>query len=311
MHGGLLLSAISLAFLAALTSCGIQKISQIPIEPAFAKVVPLDATVLAGIGFQKLKSSQYYSSRRSQLNIPLLDNMSRALSFDPRRDVSDVLICWDGKNLLIAAKGYFAKHRIEQSLGGNGKQARYKQQVLFESSGNAITFLNSEVAIAGRTQSVKRAIDIQNAGAGQVAEDFAIPFSHLSKRDQIWLVSRGGLPFADMQARSDIATLLSNFAGYVSWTSAEIAVDASMHVEAQIECVSIAGSKRVDDALRAGLGLARLTTKENAADLLRLYNSIQVRRDKEAVYLQADLPPDLVDLLIARTVSLNRTNADF
>ncbi len=311
MHGRLLSSAISLVFLAAGMGCGVQNASEVSIDPALAKLVPPDATVLAGIDVKKLKVTPYYSSRSYELNIPLLDSVSREFGFDPRRDISDVLISWNGKNLIVAAKGRFAKDGIEQRLREGGQQTRYKQQLLLGSSGSAITFLNSEVALAGKMHAVKSVIDIQKAGTGQVAEEFASAVLHISKRDQLWLVSRSGLPFADMPVHSDIASILSNFAGYVSWTSARIAVDTGMHFEAQVECVSSAGSKRVDDALRAGLGLARLTTKESATDLLRLYNSMQVRRDKEAVYVHADLPSDLIDQLLARAASFNRINSEF
>ncbi len=64
------------------------------------------------------------------------------------------------------------------------------------------------------------------------------------------------------------------------------------------------GAQRVRDALRGGIGLARLTTKDNEADLLRLYDSIHVDQDHQLIHVRADLPPDLMDKLLARLPQL-------
>ncbi len=179
-------------------------------------------------------------------------------------------------------------------------RAEYKKYPLFEYRGDAITFADREVAVGGNIHSVESAIEIAASRNSGVPGELSANLGKVSKADQIWLVSRGGLPFADMPASSERSSILSNFAGYVKTTSAGIALDSGLHFKAEIDCVSDEGAKRVDDGVRGGIGFARLAVKNNELDFLPLYDAIHVKQDKQTVYLDADLPPELADKLLNR-----------
>ncbi len=120
----------------------------------------------------------------------------------------------------------------------------------------------------------------------------------MPKGDQIWIVSRGGLPLAGLPMRSDYESALSNIVGYVRGTNIGIGIDAGAHLAADIICISNQGAQRVHDGLRAAVALGRLTTRDDQQDLLRLYDAIQVDQTQQVVHIGADLDAQLADKLL-------------
>ncbi|MCS7316134.1 MAG: hypothetical protein RMI94_13690, partial [Bryobacterales bacterium] len=51
---------------------------------------------------------------------------------------------------------------------------------------------------------------------------------------------------------------------------------------------------------RGLIGLARLTTPDNAPELLRAWDGVSVRAEQRAIEIRAQIPADLLDQLIAR-----------
>ncbi|MDQ2842342.1 MAG: hypothetical protein M3Y72_15125 [Acidobacteriota bacterium] len=294
----------SLMAAVALTGCGNHFSSGIAIDPALQKFVSPDTVVLAGIDLSKIRATPFYARHRKQLDLPQLNTFSGQSGFDFRRDLSTLVLMWNGKEMVIAGRGKFSKDKIQQQLAGASSRTQYKKYTLFESHGDAVSFVNAELAVAGNTHSVKSAIDTEENRNGQVPAELSAGISKLPRADQIWLVSRGGLPFADMPGSSERKSILSNFAGYVRATSAAIALDSGLHFKAEIDCNSDAGAKRVNDGVRGGIGFARLAIKNKDLDILPLYDAVHVRQDKETVYIDADLSPDLADKLLNRFVAV-------
>ncbi len=150
---------------------------------------------------------------RSSSIVPMLNNFAGQTGFDFRRDLATLLLSWNGKDMVIAGRGRFANEEIQRQLTASAIRAEYKKYTLFEYRGDALTFVDTEVAVGGNVRSVERAIDVAANRNGGVPGELSANLAKLSKADQIWLVSRGGLPFADMPASSERTSILSNFAG--------------------------------------------------------------------------------------------------
>jgi hypothetical protein len=274
--------------------------SGVSVNPAFRPLVPKDAKALASIDLDSLKQAGVYKRHQDLLNLPLLDGMSERIGVDPRRDISNLLVAWNGRDAVAFAKGGFDVSALEAKLVSLGaRPVRYRNYTLFDQDREALAFLKRRVAIAGPGQAVRSEIDLEKNGGGGVPDELQSRLAVVPKGDQIWAVSRGGIPFADVPMRSDIESALSNIMGYVDATSIGIGVDSGTHVSAEIVCVSNEGAQRVHDALRGGIGLARLTTRDDELEMLRLYDSIQVSRDQQTIRVKADLSADLTDKLLA------------
>jgi|GEM_PF-1231105 len=296
------LRAFLLASLLIGLGCGGKRgATGIAVDPAFTRLIPPDTEVLAGVRIDRLKDSAFYKRHEDQLNIPAIDEFSERAGIDPRRDLSGLLIAWNGKRPVVMARGRFAQDEVERKLSSLGaRQSAYKKYVLFGTGQDSLVFVSKGVAVGGSPGTLHSVIDILDEKQGGVPDELEQRLAALPKEDQIWAVSRQGLPFADMPMRSDIRSALSNIVGFVSAASVAIGVDTGTHLDMEIACVSDQGAQRVRDALKGGIGLARLATNDNELDLLRLYDSIQVDQEQQVIHVRADLAGDLSDRLLAR-----------
>lgn len=289
-----------LAVLLAATGCGKRTATGVSVNSAFRPLIRPDTKALASVEVDKLKASDFYQRHRNQLNFPLLDAMSERIGLDPRRDISEIVVAWNGKDAVAIARGGFNLGALESKLPALGtRPVRYKSYTIFGNDRDALTFLKHGVALAGSAGTVRSEIDLQNNGGGGVPEELQPRLAMIPRGDQIWAVSRGGLTLAEVPLRSDIESALSNIVGYVDATSLGIGFDAGTHLQAEILCISNEGAQRVRDALRGGIGLARLTTNDNNPGLLQLYDAIQVSQDQQTIHLRADISGDLTDKLLA------------
>ena len=282
----------------------------ISVDSALKPLIPPDTKVLAGIELGKIKGTAVYERHQNELKFPILDASSERIGLDPRRDISDVVIVWNGKQPLFLVRGQFKPHDIEQKLSALGTpRTSYKSYTLLGGGNDSLLFTKKGIAVAGSSDEVRSVIDLQNSGGGEVPQELEQRLRDLPNHDQIWAVSRGGLHFAEMPMRSDIGSALSNITGYVSETSWGIGLDTGFHLQADVLCTSNQGAQRVRDALKGGIGLARLTTKDDQPDVLRLYDAIQVNQDQQTVHIRADLSGDLTDKLIAYLPTLTTSTS--
>ena len=294
----LLIFALLSASVAAV-SCGRQASSGVSIDSAFKPLIPADAKALAGIDLDKLKGTPLYRRHESSLNFPLLDASSERIGLDPRRDLSYVLIAWNGKQPVFMTRGRFQASTVEQKLLALGAQStNHGEYKVLRMEGNSLVFLKNSIGMAGPTAALETVLDTEAKREGGVPQELQERLQTVPKGDPVWVVSRGGLPFAELSMRSDYESALSNIAGYVQDTSLGIGIDTGAHIAADLTCVSEQGAQRVHDGLRAAVALGRLTTKDDQQDMLRVYDAIHVDQDKTVVRLRADFPSDLADKLL-------------
>ncbi len=295
------LSTLAMAcVLACLCGCGGNTGDTVTVGKEFRSLVPPDTKVLAGIDLDKLKAAPIYQRHEKDLNFPLLNGSSERLGFDPRRDVSDVLIAWDGKRALFFVRGSFKPSEVEQKLSSFGApRTTYKNHQVFGDTRNSLTFLdtsgNKGFAVAGSAGDVQRTIDLEGSSADTVPEELQERLRQVPKSDQLWIVSRGGLPFVDAPMRSDIASALSNIVHFITGATVGVKADTGTHFQIDISCISKQGAQRVHDALRGAIGLGRLSTRDDQRQLLQIYDGINVDQDNAVVHVHADYSGELTD----------------
>jgi hypothetical protein len=216
---------------------------------------------------------------------------------DPRRDISEVLIAWNGKAALSLVRGTFDPAVVSQKLVAlNAPQTTYKNHQVFGDPKNSIVFVSKGFAITGDGQDVDRALDLLGSSGNSISEPLEERLKQVPKADQIWIVSNG-LPFADAPMRSDIQSALSNITNYISGATVGVLVDTGTHFKIDLTCISEEGAKRVHDALRGAIGLGRLSTRDDQQELMQVYDAINVDQDKTVVHVHADYSGTLTDKL--------------
>ncbi len=295
-----LVTICSLFGLLATQSCGRRGSKGAAIDSAFEPFIPPATKVLAGVQIAKLETTPLYTTHKDQLDLPQLSAFAERTGLDPTRDLSEILIAWDGKQALAMARGNFSQSKFEPKLKSLGaRPLRYQKYTLFGDDRNSLVFIRDGLALAGSSDAVRAAVDQRERDQAGVPGDLQAQLDNIPNSDQIWVVSSGALPTTGIPMRSEIDSALSNIVGYVRSTATGIGVDTGIHLESDLTCISNPGAQRVRDALRGGIGLARLTTKDNQLDLLRLYDSIHVDQENAAIHVRADLPPDLANKLLA------------
>jgi hypothetical protein len=289
---------------ALLTACNHPKVPGVTVDPAFRTLIPPDTKLLSGVEWDSLKASPFYQRHEKELNLPLFNAATERFGVDPLRDFSKLLVAWDGKQWLFMERGRFNATDLQKKMIAAGaRSTSYRNRTLLGENAGTLVLFNS-VALEGSTAAVQHAIDIESAGQGEVPEELQERLSTISKRDQLWTVSRAGLAFANVPMNPDWQSALSNITGSVTGTTAGAYVDSGVHLSIDLQCNSDQGATRVHDALRGIIGFGRLSTKDDQQDLLRAYDAIQVNKTNQLVEVRADLAPELADKLFASLTSL-------
>lgn len=288
--------------LLCLAGCGRTITSGVTVDKAFRPLIPPDTEVLAGIDLDALKATPLYQRHQKDLEFPLLDSSSQRLGFDPRRDISDAVIAWNGKRALLFLRGTFKASDVEQKLSSLGaSRSAYKNHQVFGNNdrgdSDSIVFLKKGIVIAGSAEAVRRSIDLEDNSGNTVPEELQARLQQIPKDDQVWIVSRGGLPFTDAPMRSDVESALSNIVHFITGATIGVKADTATHFHIDIACISDQGAQRVHDALRGAIGLGRLSTRDDQHELLQMYDAINVEQDNSTVHVHADYSGELTDKL--------------
>lgn len=227
------------------------------------RYLPSNPSILAGVDVHSLVASPLYQRHRAQL-----DGVRQgSAGFDPRRDVQDALVAWssDLQAPVIVGK-----------TDGNG---------------------------AGLGHSPEKGVFIigSDAGGGNSTIPAALKqkMELLPAKDQVWIVSDRPLPLDRVPLSSDMRSALSNFVNNIRAFAMGANADEGAHIYGEVICDSEAGAKRVHDALRGLIGMARLMTRDDQLDRLKVYDAIQVDQDHSVVRIHADWNQSEADAAIA------------
>jgi hypothetical protein len=270
------------------------------VDPALATFTPSNATALAQIDFDQLKKTALYQRHPSLWNVPGLNSTPEEIGLDPRRDISSMVVFLENNEPVVLFRGTFSRDSVERKLlARGGARSTYRDHSLLTHSGQAIFFPTRNSAAAGATPALRQMIDDTAASKG-ISDDLRARLRLLPSADQVWFALNGTIPAEHLTNRSDIGSILTSLAGYVNGAAGGVGIDDGIHLQVDMSCISEKGAQQVHDALRGMLGFARLSTRDNQKDMLRVYDAIQVTRDASMVHLHADLAPDLSDELLTR-----------
>ncbi len=283
-----------LPLLAALTACHPAGTRRTSIDATLAALVPSDATMLAGVHMDALRTTPLFQKLVAGRSLPQLDAFARESGFDPRRDVRELLMVSDGKDTLIAARGTFS----QGGWAGLAKQS-YKGVTLYTQGERGAAFVDSSTAIAGTLPAVKRALDRHQSGGRSGPEELLERARQISSQYQIWSVSNGFENF--LTSAIPEAGNAAN-AGRIlrSLENTTIAADLRTGVNAYLTgiCPSDEEAKNLSDAARGLIGLARLSVPAKQPELLRLWDGIKVDQQQRTVNITVAVPEDLVEKML-------------
>ncbi len=299
--------SILLLFPLLLAGCRPKPSPTILIDPALITLVPADTIFLAGARMEPIRATEVYKKYVQDKKIDTLDEFTKKTGLDPRADLWEFLIAGNGKDTMVMARGHFAEMGLEPKLDIEGAQRfTYKGFTLLGDEARAVVFTNSSTAIAGSTAVLRRLIDHRtqpDAGAPKWLTEraAAIPSSN-----QIWFVgSVAGQLEKIMPKGAGQGLNAGQFLDALQLLTVQIDLLTGVKIHAEGLCVAEPDARRLNDALRAALGLARLSTGDANPQLLRLIDGAKVVQQQKAVLVDTNWPLSAIDELIKLAPPLN------
>jgi len=266
------------------------------IDPALEALVPADTVFVIGANVDAIRETPVYQKLLSRTPLPQLDEFTRQTGLDPRKDLTQILSCSNGKHGLLMARGKFNVPDLEARIEARGlKRLDYKNQRIFGTEQTAIYFKDSFTAIGGTEAELRSLID-RGLGGGGLPPALRDLVRKIPAKDQIFAALTGGLEAINpnVPPNSNLANVVS---ALKSVDTATIGMDLShgVDMDAEVVCKTERDAKFVHDIVKGIIGIGRLNTPDNQPDLLKLYDAIEVNQQQTHAQVTANIPQDLTD----------------
>jgi len=249
------LGSIIVAILLWATACGSHGAPH-AIADEMAVCVPPDTVVLAGLRLEKIRNASLY---------PALPATWRAL-LEPLRDATDLLAAYNGRDLLVTARGRFA------------------------SAPPGAVLLGTTLALGGSPAAI-RAATAQRA-TGRTGAPALVAQAESAAGKPIWLVVQGrtSLPLTGNLAN------LNRLLRLVDYATLTADFDSRVDIRASGSCRTPEDGRQLEEALRALITLAAVGTRD--PDLMAAFQSAQVTRDSSAVHVAISASAQAIEKLL-------------
>lgn len=287
----------TLALCLTLAACQPKQSASLHVSPALEALVPADTVVVLGVNFATIRDTTIYQKLLTRVPLPQLDQFAQQTGLDPRKDLSEILFCSNGKNALLLVRGKFRITDLEARFKSKGvTPSNYKGHHLYGDDRGAVTFLDDSTAAAGSPAEVRALFD-QPSGAGR---GLPMPLRDLLRTlpasDQIYAALTGGVQNLNLPLPRE-GNLGNILQALQSVQSATLGMNLSNGMAAifVVNCNTDRDAKFVHDLVRGLIGFGRLNTPDNQPDLLKLYDAIQVTQQQAQTKITADVPQELAD----------------
>ncbi len=286
---------LTIALALTLAGCKAKQPGVLHIDPALEALVPADTVFVVGANLEGIRDTPVYQKLLSRMPLPQLDEFARQTGLDPRKDLSQILSCSNGKHGLLLARGKFNRADLEARLQSKGAPpSSYKNYRLFGTEQAAVFFLNDSTALAGTPADLRAIID--HPASGGMPPALRDLLRTLPTSDQIYAALSGGLGGLNIAAppNSNLSTVLQALR---SVQTATLGMDLAhgLNATAEVNCATERDAKFVHDMVKGIVGLGRLNTPDNQPELLKLYDAIQVTQQQTRTQAKADIPQELAD----------------
>jgi hypothetical protein len=281
----------------ALSGCLPRKSASLHVSPALERLVPADTVVVLGVNLAGIRDTTIYRKLIARVPLPQLDRFTEQTGLDPRKDLSEILLCSNGKNALLLVRGKFRITDLDARFKSKGvTPENYKGHALVGDDRGAVAFLDDSTAAAGTMAEVRALIDQPAAGHAGLPPELRDLLRTLPEGDQVYAALTGGIANLNLPLprEGNLGNILD---ALKSVESATIGMDLSKGIDAVavVNCKAEGDAKFVHDLVRGLVGFGRLNTPDNKPEMLKLYDAIQVTQRQAQTKVTADVPQELAD----------------
>ena len=250
------------------------------VDSAWNAFVPPDSIVLAGIHLDQLRATSVYRKLSAQHRLPRFEAFESGTGIDPERDVHELIVAYDGQNLLWIARGAF-------QVKEQGSQQN-----------NGVTVVDKDTALAGPAALVRAAIDRSRSGHEGAPGSLTVQLAALPGDPQIWAITSGWTGLRpDTLSQMGNAANLDRVLRAAQSTTLTADLRAGVHAAVAAECRTEPDAQNLSAQLHGLVGLLRSVPK-NRPDLLRAFDGVQVTQQARSVKVHVDIAEDVVERLL-------------
>jgi hypothetical protein len=266
-------------------------------DPGLLSLAMPDARAMAGINVQQTRLSpfgQYLIAEIAERE-PGLQQLVDATGFDPRRDLREILVAWNGdaggKSGVILARGTFDVARIVEAAISVGQTSEtYKGvEILGDPAKGSLAFVDATLAISGAGVSVRAAIDRRSAAIG-IGADLAAQVNQLSTTEDAWFVTL--VPPAQLQ---EVGATLNK----VQQASGGVKFGANVVLTAQTVSQTDKDATALAETLKMLTNMAQLSApKDLPAQVPALLRNLSVAAAGQVTTISLSVPEQQVEQII-------------
>src|SRR5258706_2372913 len=255
----LLIAALALAGCSRPASVGVKT------DPVLQTLVPGDTVLMVGTRLEAVEKTPVYQKYFAGRQFSQIEELAQRTGLDPRKDLWELLFVSNGKQSVLLGRGKFA-NEMEPRLEKEGAQRMgYKGFNLIGNERGAVVFINSSTAAIGEIDALHSLIDQREASHGPPPA-LAAMMKEIPSDVQFWAAYTGGsvkLPFEEISNLANVNKLLS----YVQSGNVYFDLRTGLDGVALGNCSSEEGAQQVRDALKALVGIGRLSAPKNQPEL--------------------------------------------
>ncbi len=286
-------------------------------DPALLQMVMPDAQVVAGLQVTQAKNSpfgQYVLSHLS-VNDTQLEQFTSQTGFDPRRDVSEIVIAsnWDNSatenRWLALAHGTFNVSGITASVKTNGGVPEAYQGVTVltlppSQSGvrpTAIAFPDPATAVLGDAASVKSAIDRKQSNA-PADGNLASKAQRVSANNDFWFVTL--VPLSNFSSvvpeRNLSGAMQGNLFAAINEARGGVRFGDTVTISAEAVTRSEKDAQALVDVVKFFAGLVQLNREKDptAGQVATLLDSLQATTSGNTTSIVLSIPEQQLEQLL-------------
>ena len=292
-------------------------------DPQLMNLVMPDAQVMAGVNVTTAGISalgQFVLTQMGSKDAGLQEFIS-ATGFDPRHDVSEILVASAGAvapgNGLLLAKGTFDIGKITSLIGSaKGQQiSTYAGATLISATdakvSHGIAFIGSNIAVAGDLVSVKGALD-RAATSNSVNPALAALVQSLSTTEDAWSVSMASIgsliPSVGTPQTQGAATQTLQLVKNIQSSSGGIKFGTNVELKAQAIADTPQNATALADLFRMVTSLISMGAAQNpqAGAAAQLLQNLQITTSGTSVNIAASIPEAQIEALLS-TATVKQT----
>lgn len=293
-------------------------------DPELLRLVMPDAKVVAGLQVDRARNSPFgqFVLSRMQLEDESFKKFMRQTGFDPRRDVTEVMLAsnWDQaapqSRWLVLARGTFHPEQISAAALANGgaitnfqgvdivtgvRPPKKETDTAAAETQNGIAFFDTSNAVLGDIASVKGAIQRKKSSA-VAGGPLVAKVRELSARNDFWFVTLVPLSeFAGVVPDPNLSgAMQGNLLAAVHEASGGIRFGDNVTISGEAVTRSDKDAQALVDVFKFLAGMVQLNSKQNktAGQVSTLLDAMELKTEGNVMTLSLAIPEQQLEQIL-------------